>query len=85
MSAATRFEVTKFDGTSNFMLWQSRVKDLLGQQGCLRTIKADGTKPTKMDLEDWEEMKTKAAGTIRLYLSDQVMYHVIDLYSPKEI
>ena len=85
MSAATRFEVTKFDGTGNFMLWQSRVKDLLGQQGCLRTIKADSTKPTKMDPEDWEEMKIKAAGTIRLCLSDQVLYHVIDLESPNEI
>ena len=85
MSAATRYEVAKFDGTGNFVLWQSRVKDLLGQQGVLRTIKPDAAKPAKMDAEDWDEMNIKAAGTIRLCLSDQVLYHVIDVESPKEI
>ena len=29
MSRATRFEVVKFDGSSNFGLWQIRFKDLL--------------------------------------------------------
>lgn len=52
MSSTTRFEVTKFDGTGNFPLWQSRVKDLLGQQGLLKTIKADAVKPAKMDVDD---------------------------------
>ena len=50
--SSTRFEVTKFDGTGNFPLWQSRVKDLLGQQGLLRTIKTDAVKPAKMDADD---------------------------------
>ena len=27
------FEVEKFDGSGNVALWQTRVKDLLGQQG----------------------------------------------------
>ena len=82
---STRFEVTKFDGTGNFSLWQSRVKDLLGQQGVLRTIKADDVKPAKMDPEDWAEMQIKAAGTIRLSLADQVLYHVMDEESPSAI
>lgn len=29
MSMATKFDVTKFDGTRNFALWQTRVKDML--------------------------------------------------------
>jgi hypothetical protein len=31
MFSATRLEVTKVDGTGNFLLWLSRVKDLLRQ------------------------------------------------------
>ena len=85
MSSSTRFKVTKFDGTGNFPLWQSRVKDLLGQQGLLKTIKADAAKPTKMDADDWAEMQIRAAGTIRLSLADQVRYHVMDEESPSVI
>ena len=79
----TRFEVEKFDGTGNFGLWQTRVKDLLAQQGCLKALR--DAKPAKMDAEDWEELQLKAAGTIRLCLSNQVIYHVMDEDWPKKI
>jgi hypothetical protein len=85
MSSATRFEVTKFDGTGNFPLWQSRVKYLLGRQGVQRTIKADTVKPAKMDDDSRAKMQIRTAGSIRLSLADQVMYHVMDLESPREI
>ena len=81
--SGTKFEVQKFDGTGNFALWQTRVKDLLAQQGCLKVLR--DVKPAKMDNDDWEELQMQAAGTIRLCLSDQVMYHVMDENSPKKI
>ena len=37
-SMASKFEVTRFDGTENFGLWQMRVKDLLAQQGISRAL-----------------------------------------------
>ncbi|KAE8707081.1 hypothetical protein F3Y22_tig00110387pilonHSYRG00804 [Hibiscus syriacus] len=78
-----KFEVTKFDGQGNFGLWQTRVKDLLAQQGILKALRP--TKPASMDEEDWEELQQRAVGTIRLCLADEVMYHVMDLSSPDEI
>ena len=66
--SGTRFEVQKFDRTENFALWQTRVKDLLAQQGCLKALR--DVKPAKMDNDDWEELQMQAAGTIRLCLSD---------------
>ena len=80
----TRFEVEKFNGTGSFGLWQTRVKDLLAQQGCLKALLQEA-KPAKMEADDWEELQLKAAGTIRLCLSDQVIYHVMDENSPKKI
>lgn len=44
-----------------------------------------GVKPTKMEDDDWEEIQLQAAATIRLCLSDQVMYHVMEETSPKII
>ncbi|KAE8678885.1 Serine/threonine-protein kinase Nek5 [Hibiscus syriacus] len=82
MSGA-KFEVAKFDGQGNFGLWQTRVKDLLAQQGILKALRP--TKPASMDEEDWEELQQRAAGTIRLCLADEVMYHVMHLSSPDEI
>ncbi|KAE8729042.1 hypothetical protein F3Y22_tig00004004pilonHSYRG00037 [Hibiscus syriacus] len=78
-----KFEVAKFDGQGNFGLWQTRVKDLLAQQGILKALRP--TKPASMDEEDWEELQQRAAGTIRLCLADEVMYHVMHLSSPDEI
>ncbi|KAE8669591.1 hypothetical protein F3Y22_tig00112230pilonHSYRG00138 [Hibiscus syriacus] len=82
MSGA-KFEVAKFDGQGNFGLWQTRVKDLLAQQGILKALRP--IKPASMDEEDWEELQQRAAGTIRLCLADEVMYHVMHLSSPDEI
>ena len=79
----SKFEVARFDGTGNFGMWQTRVKDLLAQQGISKTITDE--KPAKVDDEKWEEMKTQACATIRMCLSDQVMYHVMEETSPKKI
>jgi hypothetical protein len=83
VSIVSRFEVVKFDGSGNFGLWQIRVKDLLTQQGNLTGLAEK--KPEKMEADDWEEKHTLVPATIRLCLSDQVMHHVIELKTPKEI
>ena len=44
---ASKFEVVRFDGTGNFGLWQTRVKDLLAQQGISRAL--NEKKPAKVD------------------------------------
>ena len=46
-SMASKFEVARFDGTGNFGLWQTRVKDLLAQQSISRAL--NEKKPTKVD------------------------------------
>ena len=79
----TKFDVEKFDGTGNFGLWQTRVKDILAQQGILKGLQE--TKLAKVDNNAWEDMQVQAAATIRLCLADQVMYHVMDEDTPKGI
>ena len=44
---AFKFEVVRFDGTGNFGLWQTRVKDLLAQQGISKAL--NEKKPAKVD------------------------------------
>ncbi|KAL0349993.1 UNVERIFIED_CONTAM: Retrovirus-related Pol polyprotein from transposon TNT 1-94, partial [Sesamum radiatum] len=70
---SAKFKVVMFDGTGNFRLWQTSVKDLLAQQGILKVLRSQ--KPTSMDDEDWEELQQHAAGTIRLCLADEIMLY----------
>jgi len=37
-SMTSKFEVARFDGTGNFGLWQTKVKDLLAQQSISRAV-----------------------------------------------
>jgi len=46
----TRFEVEKFDGSGNFAMWQTRVKNLLAQQRVLKGLQEK--KLGKMEDED---------------------------------
>ncbi|CAA0820811.1 Probable prolyl 4-hydroxylase 11 [Striga hermonthica] len=73
MTGGSKFEVSKFNGHGNFGLWQTKVKDLLAQQGILKGLRAG--KPKGMEDDDWQDLQERAAGTIRLCLADEVMYH----------
>ena len=80
---ASKFEVARFDGTGNFGLSQTRVKDLLAQQSISRAL--NEKKPAKVDDSKWEEMRAQAYAIIRLCLIDHIMYHVMDKTSPEKI
>ncbi|KAK2982865.1 hypothetical protein RJ640_025051 [Escallonia rubra] len=54
----------QFDGKTNFGIWQSMVKDILVQQGLLKSLL--GNKPESMDQDDWDELQAKTVSTIRI-------------------
>jgi hypothetical protein len=64
VSMASKFKVARFDGTGNFRLWQTRVKDLLAQQGISRAL--DEKKSKMVDDDKWEEMQAQACAIMRL-------------------
>jgi len=47
-NTATKFEVLKFEGKSNFLLWKMRVTSLLVKEGTHKTL-LDIEKPSKME------------------------------------
>jgi hypothetical protein len=80
-TSSAKFDVMKFNGSSNFRLWQRCVKDLLVQQGMVKALY--GMKPKGMVDIDWKELEAKVVTTIRL--GDDVMYHVMDKESPAAV
>ena len=51
-----KMKINKFDGKSNFFLWQVRVKDMLIQQGLIDTLFCE-EKPTTMEVQNWRRLE----------------------------
>ena len=48
-TTTTKFEVEKFDGRSNFLLWKMRVTLLLVKEGTHKALLGTEKKPSKME------------------------------------
>src|SRR5436189_55089 len=77
-TTAIKFEVEKFDGKINFLLWKMRVTSLLVKEGSYPALQGIRKKPSTMDEDDWKEIDGKAKATIILCLSDEVLYNVLN-------
>ncbi|MFQ6637293.1 hypothetical protein Gotur_013603 [Gossypium turneri] len=71
----TRFEIEKFDGETNFNLWQVRIMAILVQI-CLKKV-VTGKKPENLNQTEWEEFNEKALFAIQLCLPNTVLQEVL--------
>ena len=60
--AITRFEIEKFDGETNFNLWQVRMMAILVQSGLKKVVIEK--KPEYLNKTEWEELDEKALSAI---------------------
>jgi len=73
----TEFEVEKFDEKSNFLLWKMRVTSLLVKEGTHKALFGIEKKASKIEDDEWE-IDFHAETTIILYLSDEVLYNIMN-------
>ncbi|MBA0638826.1 hypothetical protein Godav_029283 [Gossypium davidsonii] len=52
--AATKFEIKKFDGETNFNLWQVRIMAILVQTGLKKFVIEK--KPENLNQTEWEKL-----------------------------
>ncbi|MBA0824957.1 hypothetical protein Goarm_021589, partial [Gossypium armourianum] len=82
--AATMFEIEKFDGGTNFNLWQVRMMTILVKTGLKNVV--TGKKPENPNEIEWEELDEKALSAIQLYLTNTVFQKVLEtLYATKSL
>ena len=53
-STGIRFEVEKFDETESLGLWQTMVKYLLAQHGCLKALREVMSAEMELSCDGWE-------------------------------
>ncbi|KAG8480291.1 hypothetical protein CXB51_024793 [Gossypium anomalum] len=73
--ATTRFEIEKFDGETNFNLWQVRMMAILVQSGLKKVV--TGKKPNNLNKTEWEELDEKALSAIQLCLANTILQEVL--------
>ena len=76
MEKTIRMEINKFDGKSNFFLWQARIKDVLIQQKLIDAF-LNEQKPSTIEDKTSEWLPIQMVSTIRIYLIDEVVIHVL--------
>ncbi|KAG8472883.1 hypothetical protein CXB51_034847 [Gossypium anomalum] len=72
---ATRFEIEKFDGETNFNLWQVRMMAILVQFDLKKVV--TGKKPKNLNKIEWEELDEKGLSAIQLCLANTVLQEVL--------
>ena len=77
-TTATKFEVEKFDGKVNFLMWKMQVTSLLVKEGTYQALQGIRKKPSTMGEDDWKKIDIKAKATIILCLSYEVVYNVME-------
>ena len=63
-TTTTKFEVEKFDGKSNFLLWKMRVTSLLVKEGTHKALLDIEKKPSKTEDDEWNDIDFLTKATI---------------------
>lgn len=80
-----KFEVDKFDRRGNFGLWQLRMKNTLIHQDIKVALSGKYKKPEEMKDAEWTKIDEKIVSLIQLYLSDEVLYNVMEETTSKSL
>ena len=83
-SHRNHLETRKFEG-SNFALWKNQIRDVQIHRRQLRTLGGEAKRPKGMSNDNWEELDLLAMSTIRLHLTNNVYFMVLDYDSAWEI
>ena len=70
-----KFEVTKYDGRTDYLLWERQVKGVLRATGLGKLLK---DQPSDVDIDDWQDMQEQAVSTVMLYLQPNVIKQLAD-------
>lgn len=72
-----KFEIKPFDEKINFGLWQRRMRGVLVQQRLVIALLGIEKRPVDMTEAEWSDIDQRAISSIEMYITDDVLNHVI--------
>ncbi|GJR57072.1 retrovirus-related pol polyprotein from transposon TNT 1-94 [Tanacetum coccineum] len=79
--SSRKFDLEKFNGSNNFMLWKVKMRALLVQQGCAVALEGEDKFPNDTKEEVKKEIMAKAHSLILLLVTDEVLREKQRLYT----
>ena len=76
-TCSIKMKINKFDRKNNFSLWQARMKNVLIQQELIDALLCE-EKLATMEVQDWRWLQMQAVSMICLYLTDEMVIHILD-------
>ena len=76
--SSTKFEIEKFSGKNKFEFWKLKIQNLLVQQGLQKALDGKRKRLLTMRNDEWEELGAIAFSTIRLCLTDDVLFNIVE-------
>ena len=70
-----KFEIDKFDGRTDYVLWERQMKNVLRAMGLGRILKP---MPSGMDQDEWESIQEQSVSLVSLYLKPSVFKQVAE-------
>ncbi|OAE22523.1 hypothetical protein AXG93_2423s1100 [Marchantia polymorpha subsp. ruderalis] len=70
------FEVERFDGRTDYLLWERQVKNVIKPMGLGKILKP---KSLNVDDKNWNEIQDQAVSIVTLYLKPNVLKQVEEL------
>ena len=78
VSSAAKYEIEKFNGKNDFILWRVKMCALLVQQGLFRALKGKDSLPAQLSKEEKENLLEQAHSAIQLSLADEFLREVVE-------
>ena len=73
---STKYEIEKFTGVNDFVLWSLKIKALLAQQGCSEALKGEAAMNVALTAAEKTTMIEKSHSAILLSLGDKFLRQV---------
>lgn len=77
-----KFEVERFDGRTDYLLWERQVKNVIKAMGLGKVLKP---KPEDVDGDTWSDIQDQAVSIVTLYLKPNVMKQVEELETVNDL
>ncbi|TXG70425.1 hypothetical protein EZV62_005360 [Acer yangbiense] len=75
---STKFEIEKFNGKGDFRMWRKKMKAILVQQKCAKSLEEEKDLPVSLSAEEKQDLLETAYNTIILNLADNLFGFKMD-------
>lgn len=81
---SSSYRIPPLTGPENYLTWRIQISDILHELGLWDYVSGTNDKPKRGDSSDWQIKDRRALTTIRLRVSNDMMFHILSAETSKQ-